>query len=318
VQNDLTANGLSEAQVRAAWLKVANAGPSSSLPNANADANVLVQQMGNIVRAMKTRYPNLEMVFVSSRIYAGYATSTLNPEPYAYESGFAVKRLIGAQINQMNGGGSDPLAGDLNNGPGGPAPWVGWGPYLWADGTNPRQSDGLTWLQSDFGADGTHPSNAGRQKVATQLMRYFINSPLTHDWFLRYRQGDADRNDRVDFDDYVRVDAGFNAHLTGWTNGDFNYSGAVDFDDYVLIDIAFNSQRGTLGRAVEYLTGTDRSGSGSADAGLGKVIEHFETFGAPYAEHFLAVVPEPTAVWLILALGLPPCLSSRLRRRASQ
>ncbi|MBC8107745.1 MAG: hypothetical protein H7Z14_14225, partial [Anaerolineae bacterium] len=111
VQTDLTSAGLSEAQVRGAWLKVANANPTTSLPAANSDANHLVQQMGNIVRTMKQRYTNLEMVFVSSRIYAGYATTTLNPEPYAYESGFAVKRLIAAQINQMNGGGIDPLAG---------------------------------------------------------------------------------------------------------------------------------------------------------------------------------------------------------------
>ena len=83
VATELQQNGLSEAQVRVAWLKVANSQPSVSLPNANADANQLVQQMGNILRAMNVRYPNLEQVFISSRIYAGYATTTLNPEPYA-------------------------------------------------------------------------------------------------------------------------------------------------------------------------------------------------------------------------------------------
>src|SRR5437764_2343252 len=81
----LSTQGLGEKQVEAAWLKVANPNPTSSLPNANADANVLETQMGNIVRSMKTRYPNLEEVFISSRIFAGNATSTLNPEPYAYE-----------------------------------------------------------------------------------------------------------------------------------------------------------------------------------------------------------------------------------------
>src|SRR5688500_9800461 len=177
---ELAPLGLSEAQVQVAWVKVANAQPSSALPNANADANLLVQQMGNIARALETRYPNLQQVFFSSRIYAGYATTTLNPEPYAYESGFAVKRVIEAQIEQMDGLGVDALAGDMSYDTA--APWVAWGPYLWADGTTAR-SDGLTWLASDLAADGTHPSAAGRQKVSGQLMDFMLTSPQTQNWF---------------------------------------------------------------------------------------------------------------------------------------
>ena len=64
--------------MQVAWVKVANAQPSVSLPTASADAYQLEIQTGNIVRAMKVRYPNLEMVFLSSRIYAGYATTATN------------------------------------------------------------------------------------------------------------------------------------------------------------------------------------------------------------------------------------------------
>ena len=53
--------------------------------------------------------------------------------------------------------------------------------------------------------------------------------------------GDADFNGRVNFDDYVRTDLGFNAHRSRWSNGDFDGDGAVNFDDYVLIDLAFNA-----------------------------------------------------------------------------
>ncbi|GAA2711199.1 hypothetical protein ACFY2R_29660 [Micromonospora olivasterospora] len=106
--------GLTERQVQIAWVKVANAQPSVSLPAANADAYQLVTQQGNIMRALKKRYPNLQQVFVSSRIYGGYATTTLNPEPYAYETGFGVKWLIQAQLTQMSGGGTDPRAGNLD------------------------------------------------------------------------------------------------------------------------------------------------------------------------------------------------------------
>ncbi|MFJ6199920.1 hypothetical protein [Micromonospora sp. NPDC092111] len=173
--------GLTERQVQVAWVKVANANPSVSLPASNADAYQLVTQQGNILRALKKRYPNLQQVFFSSRIYGGYATTGLNPEPYAYETGFGVKWVIQAQITQMSGGGTDPRAGNLdyNN----TTAWAAWGPYLWANGLQPR-SDGLVWERSDLGSDGTHPSNSGRQKVGNLLLRFFKTSPHTACWFL--------------------------------------------------------------------------------------------------------------------------------------
>ncbi len=197
----LTPNGLSEQQVQAAWVKVANPGPTVSLPDANADAYRLVRQMGDISRALKVRYPNLQQLFFSSRIYAGYATTTLNPEPYAYESGLAVKWLIEAQIDQMNGGTDDSLAGDLDYSSG-VAPWLAWGPYLWADGLTPR-SDGLIWEQADFSNDGTHPSVFGREKVGTMLMDFMLNSAFTQSWFLSRPPGDYNNDGAVDAADYV-------------------------------------------------------------------------------------------------------------------
>lgn len=178
----LTPLGLTEKQVQIAWLKEADAQPTKSLPDSAADAYVLEQELGNMVRAMKVRYPNLKMVFLSSRIYGGYATTGLNPEPYAYETGFAVKWLIEAQIQQNRTGTIDARAGDLNYGS--VAPWLGWSAYLWADGTNPR-SDGLTWTVTDVRDDDhTHPSQAGQQKVATLLLQFFKSSPHTQCWFL--------------------------------------------------------------------------------------------------------------------------------------
>jgi len=180
---DLANAGATERQVQAAWVKVANPGPTISLPNANSDAYTLETQMGNIVRAMKTRYANLRLVYFSSRIYAGYATTTLNPEPYAYESGFAVKWIVQAQIDQMRNAGTvvDSRAGDLNYSTG--APWIAWGPYFWANGATPR-SDGLNWVQADLQSDGTHPSQSGQRKVGTQLLFFFKTAPTTRGWFL--------------------------------------------------------------------------------------------------------------------------------------
>jgi hypothetical protein len=179
----LAPQGLDERQVQIAWVKVANAQPAISLPSAQSDGVLLVTQIGNILRALKVRYPNLKLAFLSSRIYAGYATTALNPEPYAYESGFAVKWVIQAQIDQMQNAGTvvDQRAGDLNYNT--MAPWVAWGPYLWARGTTPR-SDGLTWEQADLESDGTHPAQSGEQKVGTLLLSFFKNSAYTKCWFV--------------------------------------------------------------------------------------------------------------------------------------
>jgi hypothetical protein len=175
--------GLSEAQVQVVWLKQAHPTPHVSLPAADADAFLLERDLGEIVRALRVRYPNLELVFVSSRTYGGYATTELNPEPYAYESGFSVKWLVEAQIHQTRTGEVDPLAGDLHPDR---VPWVGWGPYLWTSGAEPR-SDGLVWLPEDVRPDGTHPDSTGVEKVGELLLEFFSSSPVAICWFLSER-----------------------------------------------------------------------------------------------------------------------------------
>jgi hypothetical protein len=174
--------GYSEAQVQVIWAKTLNADPTTSLPSPQADAITLVTQYGDILRALKTRYPNLQMVFMASRSYGGYAVTQQNPEPFAYEVGYGVKWVIQAQIDQMANGGSvvDARAGNLNYNT--VAPWVAWGAYFWADGLNPR-SDGLTWARSDFESDGTHPDVPGETKIGTMLLNFFKSDPRTGCWF---------------------------------------------------------------------------------------------------------------------------------------
>ncbi|HEX9106163.1 MAG TPA: hypothetical protein VF832_03025, partial [Longimicrobiales bacterium] len=179
-QARLAKAGVTEAQVQIAWVKEADAQPRKALPDTGADAYVLERGLGDVIRAMKVRYPNLQQVFLSSRIYGGYATTTLNPEPYAYEGGFAVKWLVQAQITQQSGGTPDSRAGDLSYAR---VPWLAWGPYLWADGTNAR-SDGLTYVRQDFGSDGTHPNQSADQKVGRLLLDFLKTSPFTKCWFL--------------------------------------------------------------------------------------------------------------------------------------
>ncbi|MBI3620285.1 hypothetical protein HY214_04045 [Candidatus Roizmanbacteria bacterium] len=181
----LTPAGVTEKQVQVVWLRDADAFQTVSLSGGSgADAYTLENEMGQVVRAAKVRYPNLQMVFLSNMTYGGYSTGSLNPEPYAYENGFGIKWLIQAQLDQMANGGTvvDARAGDLNYNTG-VAPWVAWGPDLWADGITPR-SDGFTWLAEDVRSDGIHPSASGIGKVAGLLMNYFTKSPYTSAWFM--------------------------------------------------------------------------------------------------------------------------------------
>src|SRR3984893_6762643 len=174
--------GLSENQVQAAWVKLEDPKPSVSLPADSADARTFLTNLGLVLRAMRIRYPNLRIVFLSSRTYGGYATIDLNPEPYAYESGFSVKWAIESQINEMRGLPVNAHAGTLNYTKK-LAPLIMWGPYLWANGTTPR-SDGVVWNRVDFEEDGTHPSQSGESKAAGLLMDFFKNSPYARCWFV--------------------------------------------------------------------------------------------------------------------------------------
>src|SRR3989440_11146428 len=158
--NRLIPLGLTERQVQVVWVKQADAGPRDSLASAQADAFQLESRLANIARALKTRYPNLKMIFLSSRIYAGYATTTLNPEPYAYESGFAVKWVIQAQIDQMANGGAVSEGREGVPGHNNSTPWLARGPLPWAGGIGHRQRERLICRASEVAQEGAHPTRS--------------------------------------------------------------------------------------------------------------------------------------------------------------
>lgn len=173
----LRAEGVSPRQVQVLWIKQAEARPAS-LGEFPAHARVLQASLVNILNIARRLYPNLRVAYLSSRIFGGYATTTLNPEPYAYEEAFAVRWVITGQVGGEPRLNFDPSRGEVR------APVVVWGPYLWANGPNPRRSDGLTWAFDDFVAsDRTHPDTVGRRKVADLLLRFLKSDEGARRWF---------------------------------------------------------------------------------------------------------------------------------------
>jgi hypothetical protein len=116
VRTLLHTNGFGEGQVQAIFFKSSNPYPQCDLKGAycaggEPDAYISERHMGNILRYLKCckldaqhqstgipRYPNLKLVFLTTRIYGGYANAQklsngdisphncLMPEPFAYQT----------------------------------------------------------------------------------------------------------------------------------------------------------------------------------------------------------------------------------------
>ena len=90
--------GLSEQQVQVVWVQVLDRVWLDFPDNAYR----LAEHISAITRALKSRYSNLRLVFLASRVYGGWVEggdADRGKEPYSYETGFAMKWLIQAQID---------------------------------------------------------------------------------------------------------------------------------------------------------------------------------------------------------------------------
>ena len=168
----ISSSGITSKQVQVVWLMDANSFPKSGKDDFPVYAERLRDDLATIVKRVKQDYPNVQIIYLSSRIYAGYSLIRLSPEPFAYEGAFANRWLI---QDQITGGGASGVTYEN-------APVLLWGPYTWANGTNPR-SDGLVWNCSDFENDGVHPAKTAKLKVANMLLDFFTSDPLARTWF---------------------------------------------------------------------------------------------------------------------------------------
>jgi Bacterial Ig-like domain (group 1) len=178
LENYLPQDGVTANQVVAVWMEDTDGIATGTFPS---DITTLQGQYETMMQTMLTLFPNLKMVYFSSRVYGGYSNglaSPDNPEPYAYEVGYAVKYAIQDQLNGNANLNYNPADGPVV------APWMSWGTYYWSNGMLGRE-DGLEWDCEDFSDDGTHPSSTfGQLKVASALLQFLKTDDTTVPWYL--------------------------------------------------------------------------------------------------------------------------------------
>lgn len=134
-----------------------------------------IEKYRQMLNAVKEKYPNIRIVFISDRPYAGYIGGPGEgpqelKEPTAYYNSWTVKWLIEKQINSEKNYSLYEI------------PFIDWGPPLWTDGTKGNKQ-GYTWDCDDAGKGGIHASSKGRMKEAALLFRFFSTHPYTKDFF---------------------------------------------------------------------------------------------------------------------------------------
>ncbi|MGH8934746.1 MAG: hypothetical protein ACRDXD_00495 [Acidimicrobiia bacterium] len=188
VAREVRSAELTPLQVQAAWVKLPPGEEPQPFPT---HADTYGDELAQVLRNLEATYPNLKVAYLSSRIYGGYGTGrralSITGEPFAYENGFAVKWTIEDQILRAEEAGlnADPARGPIE------APWIVWGPYLWADGLGPDgelggepgRSDGLEWACHHLVEDGIHPSELGAAEVGRMLLGHLHGDPTARPWF---------------------------------------------------------------------------------------------------------------------------------------
>ncbi len=136
---------------------------------------IQIEKYQLMLYAIKNKFPNIRVVFISDRTYAGYIGEIGEgpqelKEPTAYYNSWTVKWLIEKQIKGEKGYSTEEI------------PFIDWGPALWTDGVI-GNSNGYTWNCDDSGKGGIHPSSKGRMKEASLVYLYFKNHPYLKNIF---------------------------------------------------------------------------------------------------------------------------------------
>jgi Putative Ig domain/Abnormal spindle-like microcephaly-assoc'd, ASPM-SPD-2-Hydin len=167
--------GVTANQVVAAWVKSLDT-PSGTFPTNESPTQA---DLESIAQNLHTLFPNLQLAYFATPIYAGYGNGAGNGEqgePTSYEGAFAIKWAIQDQINGNANLNFNPVLGPVM------APWMSWGSYDWANGLLAR-GDGLVWPCAEY-LDGYHPNPLGREKVSNLMLSFLKTDDTTRPWFL--------------------------------------------------------------------------------------------------------------------------------------
>jgi hypothetical protein len=237
----LAPRGLTPDDVTVLWVKLCNKvndGPLPPLlPDENADAWQLRDAAEGVRTALEAEYPNAQLIFVSTRSYAGYAgidplPDVASPEPYAYEGAFGLRAFIAAHLGES-------------------APWIGWGPYWWGDG----EEDG--WTCDLYQPDGIHHAapkdwdpeqpaseQGGEAKQAKMLFDFFLSDECAWPWFAA-TPADVNNDGLVGTADLVQLLSAWGitrADQPAWSwaqRADLDGDGVVGFGDQLIMMAAW-------------------------------------------------------------------------------
>jgi len=185
VRNRMADRGDTYAQVQIAWLMQQSDGDSTD--DFLTYFNSVSAKYVTLLQMMKDSFPNLKQIFISGMHYTGYMDPNHDrypsfSNPHDYWGNLVIRDLI---VRQISG---DPALKYKGIAPA--VPWLAWGPYFWADGVNPRQTDLLSWKCEQFRTDltggGFHlinePESLGVE--AHMLLNFFETNPVAKTWYL--------------------------------------------------------------------------------------------------------------------------------------
>lgn len=176
VEGRVKSAGLTNEQVQIVWFQEDDLrDQSSAFPDR---AENLADAFTYAIQKLKVRYPNLKFVYLTARhttLWMPADAKDKHREPRAYLNGWATKFIIERQIN-----GDAELAykGDKVK-----APMIIWGPYFWTQGDKARK-DGYNFSKDLVTGDGIHPNEAGKIKVAKDILDFWKNDAVSQLWFL--------------------------------------------------------------------------------------------------------------------------------------